>query len=53
MVRFKHHAMRSPVEASLEGVGVAPVTEAPHTQEALLSGRDNALEAAVEWIASP
>ena len=39
----------------LEGVGVAPDTEAPHrhTREALLSGSDNALDAAVEWIASP
>jgi len=34
----------------LEGVGVAPDENAPHEREALLSGRDNALEAAMEWI---
>jgi carboxyl-terminal processing protease len=34
----------------LEGVGVAPDVEAPLTREALLAGRDPALEAALEWI---
>ncbi len=37
----------------LEGVGVVPEPESPHTQEALLSGRDNALETAIEWIINP
>lgn len=34
----------------LEGRGVEPDIEAPPTRQALLSGRDNALEAAIHWI---
>lgn len=34
----------------LEGKGVSPDTETPPSRQALLEGRDNALEAAVAWI---
>ncbi|MDP6060690.1 MAG: S41 family peptidase [Pirellulaceae bacterium] len=34
----------------LEGIGVTPDTPAPHTREALLPGRDLAMEAAIKWI---
>ena len=34
----------------LEGIGLAPDVEVRHTREALLQGRDFALEAAVNWI---
>jgi len=34
----------------LEGLGVTPDVEAPVTREALLSGKDPALDAAVQWI---
>ncbi|MBL8228312.1 MAG: hypothetical protein JNL98_07540 [Bryobacterales bacterium] len=34
----------------LEANGVMPHVHAPPTREALLKGRDNALEAAIEWI---
>jgi len=37
----------------LEGVGVIPDVEVKLTREALLAGRDPALEAAIEWIHSP
>ncbi|MBM3316662.1 MAG: hypothetical protein FJY75_02310 [Candidatus Eisenbacteria bacterium] len=36
--------------AVLEGHGVLPDVEAPHTRAALLAGRDAALEAALAWI---
>jgi carboxyl-terminal processing protease len=36
----------------LEGLGVTPDVEAPLTREALLRGRDPALDAAIAWIAS-
>jgi carboxyl-terminal processing protease len=36
----------------LEGVGVTPDVEAPVTREALLAGKDPALDAAVAWIES-
>jgi carboxyl-terminal processing protease len=36
----------------LEGRGVLPDVEAPLTREALLAGRDPALEAALTWIRS-
>lgn len=36
----------------LEGVGVAPHVEIDPTREALLQGRDTALEAAIAWIRS-
>jgi carboxyl-terminal processing protease len=36
--------------AALEGNGVEPDVEVIPTREALLAGRDPALEAAVEWI---
>ena len=36
----------------LEGLGVTPDVEAPVTREALLSGKDPALDAAVQWIAN-
>jgi len=35
---------------TLEGIGVVPDIEAPHTQQALLEGKDQALEAAISWI---
>jgi carboxyl-terminal processing protease len=34
----------------LEGLGVTPDVEAPLTREALLAGRDPALDAAIAWI---
>jgi carboxyl-terminal processing protease len=34
----------------LEGLGVTPDVEAPITREALLSGKDPALDAATQWI---
>jgi carboxyl-terminal processing protease len=34
----------------LEGLGVTPDVETPITREALLAGKDPALDAAVEWI---
>ncbi len=34
----------------LEGIGVAPDVEVNHSREALLAGRDLALEAAIAWI---
>jgi len=34
----------------LEGLGVTPDVEAPITREALLSGKDPALDAAIAWI---
>jgi carboxyl-terminal processing protease len=34
----------------LEGLGVTPDVEAPVTREALLSGKDPALDAAIQWI---
>lgn len=34
----------------LEGIGVTPDTEVPHTREALLQGRDLAMESAIQWI---
>ncbi len=37
---------------ALEGSGVEPDVEAPWTREALLAGRDPALEAALDWIES-
>jgi carboxyl-terminal processing protease len=36
----------------LEGLGVTPDVEAPLTRQALLAGKDPALDAAVAWIAS-
>jgi carboxyl-terminal processing protease len=36
----------------LEGIGVSPDVEAPLTREALLAGKDPALDAAVNWIQS-
>ena len=33
-----------------KGCGVTPDVEAPITREALLAGKDPALDAAVEWI---
>jgi len=36
----------------LEGLGVIPDIEAPLTRQALLAGRDPALDAAIEWIKS-
>jgi carboxyl-terminal processing protease len=36
----------------LEGVGVTPDVEAPVTRQALLAGKDPALDAAVAWIKS-
>jgi carboxyl-terminal processing protease len=36
----------------LEGLGVTPDVEAPLTREALLSGKDPALDAAIAWIAN-
>jgi carboxyl-terminal processing protease len=35
---------------TLEGIGVIPDEEVNHTREALLEGRDLAVEAAVKWI---
>ena len=35
---------------SLEGLGVTPDVETPITREALLAGKDPALDAAVAWI---
>ncbi len=35
---------------TLEGVGVIPDAEVRLTREALLSGRDPVLDAAIEWI---
>ena len=37
----------------LEGVGVTPDVEAAPTRQALLAGKDTALDAAEEWIRSP
>ena len=37
----------------VEGAGVTPDERVPLTREALLSGRDEALERAVQWILSP
>lgn len=37
---------------ALEGKGVAPHVESPHTRESLARGRDAALDAAIEWIRS-
>ena len=34
----------------LEGLGVTPDVETPLTREALLAGKDPALDAAVDWI---
>jgi carboxyl-terminal processing protease len=34
----------------LEGLGVTPDVEAPLTREALLAGKDPALDAAIQWI---
>lgn len=39
--------------ASLEGVGAQPDLLAPPERQALLSGRDPALEAAIAWILKP
>lgn len=36
--------------ARLEGVGVAPDVRAPHRRDALLEGRDLAVEEAIRWI---
>jgi carboxyl-terminal processing protease len=36
----------------LEGLGVTPDVEASVTRQALLAGKDPALDAAVEWIES-
>lgn len=36
----------------LEGLGVTPDVEAPLTREALLAGKDPALDAAIQWIAN-
>ena len=36
----------------LEGLGVTPDVETPLTRQALLAGKDPALDAAVAWIAS-
>jgi carboxyl-terminal processing protease len=36
----------------LEGLGVTPDVETPITREALLAGKDPALDAAVAWIES-
>jgi carboxyl-terminal processing protease len=36
----------------LEGLGVTPDVEAPLTREALLAGKDPALDAAIAWIAN-
>jgi carboxyl-terminal processing protease len=36
----------------LEGLGVTPDVETPLTREALLAGKDSALNAAVAWIES-
>ena len=36
----------------MEGGGVPPVVHAPPTREALLAGRDPALEAALRWISA-
>lgn len=41
----------APGGARLEGTGVVPDVAAPPTREALLAGRDPALEAALAWIA--
>jgi carboxyl-terminal processing protease len=37
----------------LEGLGVTPDVETPITREALLAGKDPALDAAIAWIAQP
>jgi carboxyl-terminal processing protease len=37
----------------LEGLGVTPDVETPLTREALLAGKDPALDAAVSWIKQP
>jgi carboxyl-terminal processing protease len=37
----------------LEGLGVTPDVETPITREALLAGKDPALDAAVNWIKQP
>jgi carboxyl-terminal processing protease len=34
----------------LEGAGVVPDVEAPHSRELLLAGKDAALDAAINWI---
>jgi carboxyl-terminal processing protease len=36
--------------ARLEAVGVGPDVDAPHERAALLAGRDNALQKAIDWI---
>ena len=36
----------------LEGLGVTPDVETPVTRQALLAGKDPALDAAIEWIES-
>jgi carboxyl-terminal processing protease len=50
---FLYHPIADYVSADgsrLEGVGVSPDEWAPHTRESLLEGRDNALNAAWNWI---
>jgi carboxyl-terminal processing protease len=42
---------RGPGGYRLEGAGVVPDVAAPLTREALLAGRDPALDAAIRWIA--
>jgi carboxyl-terminal processing protease len=37
----------------LEGIGVTPDVESPHTRALLLAGKDAALESAIHWIHSP
>ena len=48
--QFAVAGYRSTVGQPLEGVGVAPDVEVLLTREALLEGRDPALEAALAWI---
>jgi len=38
---------------ALEGIGVTPDVEAPHTRALLLAGKDAALESALHWIHNP
>jgi carboxyl-terminal processing protease len=42
-----------PGGSRIEGEGVLPDQHIPHSRSALLSGRDEALEAAVNWINTP
>jgi carboxyl-terminal processing protease len=37
----------------LEGAGVIPDVETPHTRELLLQGKDAAIESAIHWIHTP